>query len=62
MSKQNWEQLITCLDHEIEVMISTIDAKVLLDHLMEDRGMVTVRLNETRTFPMPNLDEVIELE
>uniref|UniRef100_A0A1B0DKZ8 Uncharacterized protein n=1 Tax=Phlebotomus papatasi TaxID=29031 RepID=A0A1B0DKZ8_PHLPP len=62
MSKQDGEQLITWLDHEIEVMISTIDAKVLLDHLMEDRGMATVRLNETKALLMLNPDEVIELE
>uniref|UniRef100_A0A1B0DNZ8 Uncharacterized protein n=1 Tax=Phlebotomus papatasi TaxID=29031 RepID=A0A1B0DNZ8_PHLPP len=62
MSKLGGEQLTTWLDHEIEVMMSTIDAKVSLDHLMEDRGMVTMRLNETRALPMPNLDEVAELE
>uniref|UniRef100_A0A1B0CC97 Putative kinesin-like protein n=1 Tax=Lutzomyia longipalpis TaxID=7200 RepID=A0A1B0CC97_LUTLO len=62
MSKIGADNITTWLDHEIEVLMSTIDAKVSLDHLMEDRGMVTMRLNETRALPEPNLEELAELE
>ncbi|GAB0092806.1 Kinesin-like protein [Sergentomyia squamirostris] len=61
-SKIGSENITTWLDHEIEVLLSTIDAKVFLDHLMEDRGMVTMRLNETRAMSDPNPDELAELE
>ncbi|XP_059614251.1 chromosome-associated kinesin KIF4A [Phlebotomus argentipes] len=62
ISKIGVDNITTWLDHEIELMMNTVDAKVSLDHLMEDRGMVTMRLNETRALPDPNLDEVAELE
>ncbi|KAM7349272.1 kinesin-like protein 3A isoform 2-T2 [Cochliomyia hominivorax] len=67
------DQVIACVERELEVIISLIDAERTLEQLMDDRGIISSRLGELKQqYPVPdpqspealeitNLEEELEM-
>uniref|UniRef100_A0A1I8PVP1 Kinesin motor domain-containing protein n=1 Tax=Stomoxys calcitrans TaxID=35570 RepID=A0A1I8PVP1_STOCA len=58
------DQVIACVEREIEVIISLIDAERTLEQLMDDRGIISSRLGELQKqqpLPEPNSQAALEI-
>ncbi|XP_055371195.1 chromosome-associated kinesin KIF4A-like [Condylostylus longicornis] len=42
------DQILTLIDHELELILSVVDAQITLDQLMEDRAAINHRLKEIK--------------
>ena len=57
------DQIIACVERELEVIISLIDAERTLEQLMDDRGIISRRLNELKEQqPTPDPKSSVGLE
>lgn len=58
------DQVIACVERELEVIISLIDAERTLEQLMDDRGIISSRLGELQkqqTPPEPHSQAALEI-
>ncbi|XP_075158507.1 kinesin-like protein 3A isoform X2 [Haematobia irritans] len=58
------DQVIACVERELEVIISLIDAERTLEQLMDDRGIISSRLGELQNQqppPEPNSQAALEI-
>lgn len=57
------DQVIACVERELEVIISLIDAERTLEQLMDDRGIISSRLGELQQqHPLPDPQSPAALE
>lgn len=58
------DQVIACVERELEVIISLIDAERTLEQLMDDRGIISSRLGELQKIqppPEPHSQAALEI-
>ncbi|XP_055371122.1 chromosome-associated kinesin KIF4-like [Condylostylus longicornis] len=56
------DQILTLIDHELELILSVVDAQISLDQLMEDRAAVNQRLKEIKIENPDNKKEIRGIE